>query len=977
MRLSRQKINRIRKQNNQSRKKSRQIDMATSKKGIRKLSSPRNRHRNIRYGSLKARKSHLKGGAMLMDLPTTWDAVRTSITNLLQEGALKSVESKARALLAEPFNNPNDVGAAFYSFANDQSYKPLLQLVWGNDKVRIKAFRYLVNLGVPTQVSSILDPLRIELRNTINTGGSELSDTVKRQKYLVICFYRKLINLIIEDLENTQQTFGATIADATFYRSAEKLFLPKEIAVADRLINTALNNAIQKGKTSILQSSQWLDSNIKNLRTVFPNIETECDGIIDMVGEREVTIPDTLKEAVCDMGEMRDTSYCVSSEQPPAVLSADDALSLLKKVPEVKKGATLQEQLASRVPEDIVSVSRPESPLMKSEAPASGDIDSDLFGESMVGKEAAAEAQKEAARVAPIQPAPKVAASETPIQPAPKVAASETPIQPAPKVAASEAPIQPEQQDASSKFRNLLKGFQSYLHETMPILGNLKDKLGVVVQENDKEAYQQLVSQSGQILFQYYNKLKQIADVLPSLNQNERRNKQVLINNLVQSVENIGLKAKENIDSARTKLDLNTPLPSALEETPDIVNVPEAPKLSPSVEKILNQRPISSEVSTPSPKLTFAQRLKAFGNRFTRKNKQSKTASSQTRKAKPVQSMESQWLSDEAQRESKITRDTQTTSGFLQPDVPSPAESKWMSDTQKRQAELREAMAKQLQAEAGESVAASKEVKKSKSSFDAANPLGIGLGLGSKMPSLKSLFGKKEKPADSSSAQTVTLVRDALGDLKNIEQQLALLTQEVKSNKKALSGRLSGSTENLGGDVQASLSADKDDNFNSITIKVRYPKDGASTITPNTGSSAAQAMTELVRHIDMTGKTQEEGVSNDEEAVTKSEESNTAPMAEEPIESDKPQVTASPAIDEPESAESVKPEAPVDKPASTDEPELPSTSTFVPSPSSAQTETEAQLAEASTELDKSASEIESAKRNPESTASKASTVVSS
>jgi hypothetical protein len=177
--------------------------------------------------------------------------------------------------------------------------------------------------------------------------------------------------------------------------------------------------------------------------------------------------------------------------------------------------------------------------------------------------------------------------------------------------------------------------------------------------------------------------------------------------------------------------------------------------------------------------------------------------------------------------------------------------------------------------------------------------------------------------------------------------------------------------------VQASLSADKDDNFNSITIKVRYPKDGASTITPNTGSSAAQAMTELVRHIDMTGKSQEEGVSNDEGAVTKSEESNTAPMAEEPIESDKPQVTASPAIDEPESAESVKPEAPVDKPASTDEPELPSTSTFVPSPSSAQTETEAQLAEASTELDKSASEIESAKINPESTASKASTVVSS
>ena len=404
------------------------------------------------------------------------------------------------------------------------------------------------------------------------------------------------------------------------------------------------------------------------------------------------------------------------------------------------------------------------------------------------------------------------------------------------------------------------------------------------------------------------------------------------------------------------------------------------------MEQVLNKPASKADQSLP-----FKERLKAFRQRFTRKNNPS-TNQNKTRKAKRVtfgdeqpssaSSAESSWMEDSSQRASEVAQDigSQTPSAFLSQDKQSPAQATWLSDAQKRQAALREAMANQLQASANEKSAASKE--KRKSSFSAANPLGVGLGLADKMPSLSGLFGKKSKSkapdsgvtsdsessqptntgaAEAASQKAVTLVRDALGDLKNIEDQLAELTQEVKSNKQALTGRLSGSSGELGGDVQASLSADKEEDFNTITIKVRYPKDGASTITPNTGSSAATAMTELVRHISLGDEKSE--VSTETSAEPDSEEEPTS-TSEQPASEE---VTSTPSD---ESKGSSEPSVVTKEESATSVSQSPIAST---EPSVASTETLPALEKSAAELSESADKVESESKSRDTAASRAST----
>ncbi len=1093
MRLSRQKIKRISKQKNQSRKKYRHTNRSGGK-----LSSPRNRHRNIRYGSLKARHSNLKGGAMLVMLPTSWDAVRTSITNLLQQGALKSVETLAKSILAEPFNTPTEVGALFYSFANDKKYKPLLRLVWGNNQVSIKAFRYFINLGVPSLVSSILDPLRIELQNTINTGDSTLSEASKRQKYLVICFYRKLINLIVDDLNNTQETFGTTIGQATQYRSDTKIFQPKEIDAAETLINSALSSAIKKGKTYLRQASSWMDSNLQTLKSAFPNIEAECEGIIDVVGNRELPIPSSLKEAVCDMGELRETAYCIAGEQPPSAMSADDALSLLKNVPKAKEGSSLQEQLANqpeKKPEQL------DPSLKPSQAPQSTDIDSGLFDEGIVGKQAATAAKEEAERFSPSPSSEPVAPTDAPkpvdapkpiddAKPADKedftkvaaeddkqinewtssrrsdlldvlskakLLAAASPsndgkqifdlkqalsniesvlpewakkgksilvsrerkigANPSPKakeyldsldtkiagkiagfrsyIEESKAilnkretkdtvlPKQPTQKveniqsiestrtahqnQVNQEVQEKLKAFLAYFQETKTVITSLKEKLNEIVASKNESEYNSLSNKVNEILTKYEKSLQSIAVLMPNLNKEDFKTKSVPFNNLLEQINNMSAKTKLLLSNSNEKLR-------------------KAPSLSPAVEQVLNKPASKADQSLP-----FKERLKAFRQRFTRKNNPS-TNQNKTRKAKRVtfgdeqpssaSSAESSWMEDSSQRASEVAQDigSQTPSAFLSQDKQSPAQATWLSDAQKRQAALREAMANQLQASANEKSAASKE--KRKSSFSAANPLGVGLGLADKMPSLSGLFGKKSKSkapdsgvtsdsessqptntgaAEAASQKAVTLVRDALGDLKNIEDQLAELTQEVKSNKQALTGRLSGSSGELGGDVQASLSADKEEDFNTITIKVRYPKDGASTITPNTGSSAATAMTELVRHISLGDEKSE--VSTETSAEPDSEEEPTS-TSEQPASEE---VTSTPSD---ESKGSSEPSVVTKEESATSVSQSPIAST---EPSVASTETLPALEKSAAELSESADKVESESKSRDTAASRAST----
>ena len=773
MRLSRQKIKRIRGQKNQSQKKHRKGHRLRKAAKI----SPKNRNKNIRYASLKRRGGRrLKGGAL--GLPLTWDDLVARIPAGATEQGIDGLRS------ANPTTPANIVKT--YDVLAQSQFKKLRSVVMGTDAGG-KALRMYIRNGFPLVVNGRLLPLVNKASDMISSFTAGQTPQSMTSVLRTVCVLRFAIESALRDALHKLEALAAEGSDpargvlrATV--SALSTMIGKDLTAMQSFIDRQA-----KGRPALraMCNQSWNDSNLKDM-----------------------TIDAETKSILCQTPLMASTEYCrtgtpASPVAPPASPVAPPASPVAPPVSDVAGAIAQFHQL-------------PDAPI------------------TLAGQVAKAKRAKSPRRV---------------------------------QFAAS-GPANPQAALNKRLFTQAVQEFQSDFVKANQLLNSINARVAAVKEEagSEQEKQSKLAKLRQEVdtgAAQLNEKLSSIEGLARDLPSNPER--AATIDGLKSTLAKHSSKAMQKISTAMASVPSAEPasatLPTTAAAAAPTGAVAKAPR---GTRKALSRAPRTDKPPTGARtrKQPVRERLAGFFGRKSAAERQAEVtgalAGQSAAEAAETAAARAEGVTDDPRRAARLAAAEARARAGRSPSPADGPEAQWDSPqaAAARMAERRADMAKGMQqrAEGTEGEAARREKAKEPSGW------ATGFGLSTMFKGKKGEKGPKKAVAAAAAAQSeakptkaVTLTRDALSQLQKIEGELKTLTRDVQANTRtresASTGKTSSALEGPDGGVHTSLSTSKEDDFNIITIKVRYPKEAQSVVTPEIGSSAGTALAGLSESI--------------------------------------------------------------------------------------------------------------------------------